>query len=111
MSEKRKPPNAGKGRPKGSLNKATRDVQEATRAFLSNPKGLKALELQYEEGKLPPAVWQTLMHYAYGKPKDTLALESPAPLEIPILRTRADILAVLGEPDIDAGGDLKDDED
>lgn len=101
----------GPGRPKGVPNKATRDVQEAARAFLNNPKGLAALQQQYEEGKLPPAVWQLYMHYAYGKPKDTIALEAPVALEIPILHTRAQMLAVLGEPDAEAGGDLKDDDE
>lgn len=62
----------GPGRPKGVPNKATQDVQAFAREFLNDPKGVESYRQQYQEGKLPPAVWQLLMHYAYGKPKDTV---------------------------------------
>lgn len=102
----KKPPAAGKGRPKGALNKNTVEVQTFAREFLSDPKGVQSYRQQYQDGKLPPAVWQLLMHYAYGKPKDTLEVQTPVALEIPILYTREDILAVRdGTPDAEDDDD------
>lgn len=77
----------GPGRHKGIPNKATKDVQAAARAFLDNPKGRAAMKLQYELGTLPPAIWQLFMHYAYGKPRDTLTIDGELPAFIVKLET------------------------
>lgn len=45
------------------------------RKILEDPTGLaKTVEL-YRAGKLPPPVWVALMHYSWGKPKDSVSME------------------------------------
>lgn len=66
---------AGPGRPKGSLNKTTREIKDAARALLEGPEYVRNRLKRLEEGKLPPAVECLLYHYAYGKPRETLAVE------------------------------------
>lgn len=66
------------GRPKGARNKATRDIQQFSRAVLEDPEYVAALKLRLVEGRAPHM--ETLLaHYAYGKPKDTLAVEGELP--------------------------------
>lgn len=68
----------GPGRPKGVPNKATRDIQAFSRAQLEDPAYVAALRERLIEGKAPHM--ETLLaHYAYGKPKDTMLLESDLP--------------------------------
>jgi hypothetical protein len=54
----KKPPNAGKGRPKGSKNKNTAAVKDMVLAALSNVGGEKYLERQAEEN---PTAFLTLV--------------------------------------------------
>ena len=62
----------GPGRPKGSLDKVSRDIRERARALLSEEGYLESLRYRLQQGILAPAVEVTLMHYAYGKPRETV---------------------------------------
>lgn len=62
------------GRPRGVPNKVTIEVREWARSILED-KAVQARTLaQARAGKLPPAIFNELLHYAYGKPKDTVEL-------------------------------------
>jgi hypothetical protein len=92
-----------KGRTKGAENKATKEVRQLAAGLLDDAYRAR-LKQRLLAGKAPhmePIIW----YYAFGKPKETIAHESAAELVIPILRTKADVRAVLGEPDDDAGDD------
>lgn len=62
----------GPGRPKGSLNKATREFQRACRKLLEDKDYRDALKKRLLAGTLKPQVEVMLHHYAYGKPKETI---------------------------------------
>ena len=65
----RKPPAAGKGRPKGAVNKATREIKDISQGLLSDPVYVESLRRRLTSGKAPHM--ETLLHhYAYGKPKE-----------------------------------------
>lgn len=77
----RKPPAAGKGRPKGATNKITREIRELSQGLLTDPAYLESLRRRLTSGKAPHM--ETLLHhYAYGKPKDTTAHEGQVALRI-----------------------------
>lgn len=59
------------------------------------------------DGKLAPAVECMLWYYAKHKPSERHEFEdvTPRPLVIDRVRTRAQLLEVLGAPDADAGDD------
>ncbi len=64
----------GPGRPKGSLNKTTTEVRDLARQIVDDPEYRQALKLRVSLGEAPHM--ETLLwHYAYGKPKETVALE------------------------------------
>ena len=68
---RRKPPAAGKGRPKGAVNATTRDSREMATRLVTDPAYVANLRERLVEGKAPHM--ETLLHhYAYGKPKETL---------------------------------------
>ena len=68
---RRKPPAAGKGRPKGAVNKVTREIKELSQSLLTDPAYVESLRRRLTSGKAPHM--ETLLHhYAYGKPKDQL---------------------------------------
>ena len=70
MPERRKPPAAGKGRPKGAKNKTTIEVREAARLLVESPEYRASLESRLNKGSAPHM--ETLLwHYAFGKPKET----------------------------------------
>ena len=60
------------GRPKGALNKGTREAQELAAALIEgDPAYLKGLMRRIKAGKAPhmePLLW----HYLYGKPKESV---------------------------------------
>ena len=59
------------GRPRGSPNKATREIREAAREVLENPRYRRSLEERLLKGTAPHM--ETLLHhYAYGKPTERL---------------------------------------
>lgn len=77
------------------------------RAVLDDPTYQESVKQRMIEGKAPHL--ETLYHYyADGKPKETIEVQPPATLEIPILYTRADILEIR---DGESGGDVGDDDD
>lgn len=64
------PPNL-KGRPKGALNKATREIKDAARALVEDADYREKLKRRLASGKAPHM--ETLLHYyAYGKPKEQM---------------------------------------
>lgn len=69
VSAKRKPPAAGKGRPKGAINKITADVRALAQEY--GPKALKVLGKIMEDDEQPaPArvsAAKELLDRAYGK--------------------------------------------
>lgn len=79
------------GRKAGTPNKATTDVREAMRAFLDDPIGQAKLLEQYQAGELNPATLALFYYYGYGKPKDTLAIESAPPVLVVDELTAEDI--------------------
>lgn len=88
------------GRPKGIPNKNTREIKEASRALLEDPLYLEALRIRLLRGEAGP-VEPLLYHYAYGKPKDTLAIEGgPRPLVIDVV-TEADVAESRADHDTD----------
>ena len=67
----RRPPAAGKGRPKGAVNKATREIKDIADGLLSDPSYVESLRRRLSSGKAPHM--ETLLHhYRWGKPKDTV---------------------------------------
>lgn len=71
VSARPKPPAAGKGRPKGALNKSTREIKDIASGLLSDPAYVDSLRRRLTSGKAPHM--ETLLHhYAYGKPKETV---------------------------------------
>jgi hypothetical protein len=65
----------GPGRPKGVPNKATVEVKEAARGLVEDATYRQNLKTRLETGKLAPAMESVLWFYAYGKPKETVAIE------------------------------------
>jgi hypothetical protein len=64
----------GKGRPKGSPNKVSSEVRAIARALVEDRAYRRALQERLRDGTAAPAVEVMLWNYAYGKPKDELAL-------------------------------------
>jgi hypothetical protein len=62
------------GKPKGHVNKATREVRELARN-LFDAAYWKLKSQQLHAGKCHPVIERTLLAYAYGEPKKTLKLE------------------------------------
>lgn len=65
----------GPPKQKGMLNKVTVEVKEMTRALVESPAYRETLKARLETGALAPGMEQVLWYYAYGKPKETVALE------------------------------------
>jgi hypothetical protein len=71
VTERRKPPAAGKGRPKGAQNKTTVEVREAARRLVEDPSYRESLAKRLLKGTA--AHMETVLwHYAYGKPKESM---------------------------------------
>lgn len=73
---KRKPPNAGKGRGKGNLNKTTLAAKEFAEAMLNRTAYEKSLRRRLDAGKAPH-MEILLHHYRSGKPKETIEHHIP----------------------------------
>jgi len=109
MQTPKLPPNAGKGRKKGSKNKATMAAKEFAQAMLNRPEYEASLQDRLDAGKAPH-MEVLLHHYIHGKPRETVRVEEkPAPLQVIALRTRQDVQALIGARDADAGPDADDD--
>lgn len=64
-----------RGKRKGVPNKVTRAVKAIATSIVEDPTVQATLLKQARRGRLAPAVMVLLFHYAYGKPKDTLAVD------------------------------------
>ena len=62
------------GRKKGTPNKVTTEVGQFFRA--ESEAYRQNLTRRLEEGKVAPAVEALAFHYAYGKPKETIAVHT-----------------------------------
>jgi hypothetical protein len=67
---KHTPPNAGKGRPKGAVNLATREIRGLAQSLL-NQNYFEKLKTRLLAGKIAPAVECKLLAYAFGEPKQS----------------------------------------
>jgi hypothetical protein len=73
-------------------NKVTREVQALAKSIVEDPAVLAKLRSQARLGKLAPPVMAMLFYYAYGKPRETVALEGGSesePKRLVILIQRA----------------------
>jgi hypothetical protein len=70
--------NLKSGRPKGALNKSTRDIQDFARRMLEDPEYVRELAVRLRRGKAPH-VETVLYHYGYGKPRETISVENVPP--------------------------------
>lgn len=74
---KRKPPNAGKGRPKGSKNRRTLEVEQlADKVF--DAEYVRVLKARIRRGKAPH-METFLAGHKWGLPKKTVAVEGEIP--------------------------------
>ena len=75
------------GRPKGAENKATRDIKQFARQCLEDPAYVQKLKERLEAGTA--SHMETLLaHYAYGKPKDVVDINTPRPLVVDLVNGR-----------------------
>ena len=65
------------GRPKGSMNTATRLAQAFASSILDTEEYKQSLMRRIRADTLAPAVEVLLHHYKYGKPKDTIEVVRP----------------------------------
>ena len=61
----------GPGRPKGLPNRATVEIKDWARSILEDQAVRSRTLALAREGRLAPGVLVELLHYAYGKPKET----------------------------------------
>ena len=66
------------GRTKGTPNKATREVKTFCASLLESARYQRQLRERVHKGTLPPALEAMLWHYAYGVPRQTVAVEGKA---------------------------------
>lgn len=71
----------GPGRKPGVPNRATVEIKESSRRLVEDPDYVQSLRRRLVSGKAPH-METLLFHYAYGKPKDTTALEGNVALRI-----------------------------
>jgi hypothetical protein len=66
------------GRPKGALNKATREAKEFAEKFLCSPAYRKSARERVLAGEANhlEVLWH---HYAFGKPKETVQIDGELP--------------------------------
>jgi hypothetical protein len=92
------------GRPKGILNKTTREIRESSARIIGDPDYLASLKIRLRDGKAPH-MEVLLHHYAFGKPKETVKHEGvqPAKLVVTQIHTEAEMRAIIGAVDVEAG--------
>lgn len=66
------------GRPPGQPNKATKEIKAASQKILSDAAYQMSLKKRLAAGKAPH-MEVLLHHYAFGKPKETVAHEGAIP--------------------------------
>ncbi len=81
-------PRGNPGRPKGALNKRTREAQELAAALIDgDPSYLEDLQCRIKAGKAPHM--ETLLwHYRYGKPKDQVDVSVSVAVAAEVLADR-----------------------
>lgn len=82
------------GRAKGTPNKVTAEVREVCVGILAGKDYQQSIVARVKAGTLPAAVECLMWHYAYGKPKDTLALENAIPVLVVDELTAEDIAEI-----------------
>ena len=61
---------------RGTPNRATREAKEFSASIINEPRYQRNLRARAIKGSLPPAVEAMLWHYAFGVPKQTVAVEA-----------------------------------
>ena len=65
----------GPGRPKGRLNQVTVEIKAWAQSVVEDPQ-VQATTLDLaRRGKLDSSLFRELLHYAYGKPKETVSVD------------------------------------
>jgi hypothetical protein len=67
-----------RGRPRGVPNKVTLETRQFARSILERPKFRAQLKRQADQGSLHPSLVVLLHYYAYGKPHETVVVDTPA---------------------------------
>lgn len=71
---------AGIGRKKGVPNKVTKLVKDVARSLtLGNDKVVEQIRKKFENGNIDPSLFNKLLEYGYGKPKQTIEIIPPEP--------------------------------
>ena len=81
------------GRPKGVPNKATQEIREIAQGLTTaNPEWIEATRQRLLAGTESSTVVALLLHYAHGKPKETVELSDPdgKPLSFTLTLTTPD---------------------
>ncbi len=77
-----------KGKPKGATSHKTREIAAFARSIVESPEYVESLRRRLLKGDAPHM--ETLLHhYGYGKPKDTLAVESARPVVVELIGSLA----------------------
>ena len=68
----------GGGRPKGAQNKTTREIKDFAVKFLTSKEYIDSAKCRVLSGDAPhlETLWH---HYAFGKPKESVTLDSNVP--------------------------------
>lgn len=64
-----------KGKPRGAVNHATREIRDVTRQLFDDAY-FANVRVRLSEGTLPAAVECRLLAYAYGEPKQSIELDA-----------------------------------
>lgn len=66
------------GRPRGALNKATREIKQFAQDFLESDEYVRSMKRRVLAGRAPHL--ETLLHhYGYGKPKEIVQFDGAVP--------------------------------
>ena len=64
------------GRKKGTPNKLNGAIASRCRALIEDPAYQETFAKRFLTGRLPPVLEAMAWHYAYGKPSETMTLQS-----------------------------------
>ena len=85
---------AGFGRAKGTPNKVTTIARTIARGLtLDNEKVVRAIKKKFEAGTIDPALFNKLLEYGYGKPKQEVEITIPQSPAMAIARAFYDSLS------------------